>query len=359
MALWHAPSAATKARILKLVTIQYLRGFAASLIVLDHASAHPMLAGLYDLSFAQVGVDVFFVVSGVIMWITTASRTFDTPSPFWRARIVRIVPLYWLATAAYVASAVLIPSQVFQGQLSAWHVICSLLFIPAQSPAGLTVPVYSLGWTLNYEMFFYLLFGVCLLARRRSVRLIAVSSLMLGLVCAGLLIRPHNVVAVTYTDPIMLEFLGGVWIGALFLRLRGHTAPAWTGPLTFTAAVVLFAILLPSGTPRAISSGVPALLSIAAALLWESGGARRDHHLGRLLGDASYSIYLAHPFVLRPFFMVASAAVAAPAPGMQLVLVAIAAAIGIFGGVICYRLVERPMTSWLSPRWRSSALVVP
>jgi exopolysaccharide production protein ExoZ len=337
-----------------LVTIQYLRGFAAALIVFHHAFAHPLLAGLYPVPLAQVGVDIFFVVSGVIMWVTTASKTFDNPWMFWRARIARVVPLYWLTTLAFIAASLAVPSQFFHAQLSGWFIASSFLFIPTKSPAGPIVPVYSLGWTLNYEMFFYLLFGFCLLARRSRTRLIAISVTMLSLVAAGLLFKHESAISITYSDPIILEFLCGILIGALFLRFRDQPIPVCGGPLTFVAAVVLFVFLVPSGGPRLVMFGLPASLAVAGALLSEMNGQRRQFKIGRLLGDSSYSIYLAHPFVLRPFFIAAATVTTAHSGLMQATLIVTAVIAGISGGVACYYLTERPITDFVGRAMRLS-----
>src|SRR2546429_618295 len=77
------------------VTVQYLRAIAASLVVFHHAMAPPALRSYYPHSFGEFGVDLFFVISGYIMWTTTA-RGQRGPASFWAARIVRIVPLYWV-----------------------------------------------------------------------------------------------------------------------------------------------------------------------------------------------------------------------------------------------------------------------
>ncbi len=100
------------------------------------------------------------MISGFIMWTTTEDQN-RGPGAFWLARIVRIVPLYWMFTTAYVMAALLTPASFFIVKLEPAHILKSYLFIPATHPnLGLVAPVYTLGWTLNYEMFFYLLFGL-------------------------------------------------------------------------------------------------------------------------------------------------------------------------------------------------------
>ena len=80
---------------------------------------------------------------------------------------------------------------------------------------GLIAPVYTLGWTLNYEMFFYLLFGFCLFVPSPRLRFALLALAFLLLVAGGLLAQPQGAIARTYTDPIMLEFLAGVMLAIL------------------------------------------------------------------------------------------------------------------------------------------------
>jgi exopolysaccharide production protein ExoZ len=332
---------------LRLVTIQYLRAFAASLIVFYHAMAHPMLSGLYPAAFGQVGVDIFFVVSGVIMWVTTAIDSSLNPWLFFRLRLIRIVPLYWFYTAAYVVVATVAPTQLFSAALTPRYVISSLLFFPTRHPNGDIVPVYSLGWTLNYEMFFYFLFGLCLLARAQTVRLFAISAAIGGLVIVGAVVKPESAVGLTYTDPIMLEFLAGVLIGSAFLKFGTKALPAFVGGVAILAASALFLTFLGRDMPRLVMFGLPSALCVAGALAIETAGPRREFRLGAFLGDCSYSIYLAHPFVLRPFFIVASVIFIESTKLTQILLATVAIVVGVVGGVISYQTIERPFTGRL------------
>src|SRR5882762_907012 len=55
------------------VAIQYLRAVAAGLIAFQHAMGVPAFVH-YAAHFGTVGVDLFFVISGYIMWTTTERR---------------------------------------------------------------------------------------------------------------------------------------------------------------------------------------------------------------------------------------------------------------------------------------------
>src|SRR5215471_1422417 len=84
--------------------VQFLRAVAAMLVVVHHLQA--MVNANYGTEwssrFGTFGVDVFFVISGFIMFYT--NRTMRRGArEFISNRLLRIVPLYWLATFAMVA----------------------------------------------------------------------------------------------------------------------------------------------------------------------------------------------------------------------------------------------------------------
>jgi peptidoglycan/LPS O-acetylase OafA/YrhL len=182
------------------------------------------------------GVDVFFVISGFIMWVTTARR--GQPLEFYRHRLARIVPLYWLVTTAVVAILVVAPGAVQSGKVDVWHIVASYLFIPVVHPVtGLMQPVLVPGWTLNYEMFFYALFGVSLLLPRMT-RLLALIVVLGGLAALGHLpvIAPASA-AEFYTRDIVLEFALGAGAAAMYLYLAETTVSAATACLVLVSPV--------------------------------------------------------------------------------------------------------------------------
>src|SRR5262245_49156587 len=131
------------------VGIQYLRGIAATMVVLYHLRV-PLERLGYGGAWPEwlaSGVDIFFVVSGFIMWVTTF-RAAPSPGTFYYKRIVRIVPLYWLLTSVIVMALLIVPSSVSSGRFELDHVITSYLFVPAIHPVtGKYEPVLIAGWT--------------------------------------------------------------------------------------------------------------------------------------------------------------------------------------------------------------------
>jgi exopolysaccharide production protein ExoZ len=270
---------------------------------------HHSYTGWID--FGPSGVDIFFVISGFIMWVTTWEKPV-TPGRFMALRIVRVVPMYWLAT---IGMALMV----------GWSgTIKSLLFVP-YDPS----PVLYQGWTLNYEMFFYALFAACLWLPKR-VRLATLMGCMVGLVAVGYALRPSNPIAITYTSSLLLEFAAGAVIGYAWVMRRRLPAVA------ALVCVVVGAILLCKGAPlHGWSQKAGAVLMVAGCLSFTAF--HGENKALMQLGNASYSIYLIHPFVLAALKLLP---LGAAFPSLAMVASATV-------GWGCYRLIEKPMTSWL------------
>ena len=223
-------------------SIHYLRGLAALLVVFHHSIIQlaPVRDHYAHIEFGQAGVDIFFVISGFVIYLSNAKGRLGC-GEFLKLRIIRIVPLYWLATLAVVAVAVVAPRFFATTTLTAQDVAQSLLFVPAYSAAfpGQIWPVLVPGWSLNYEMFFYLVFAVGLLVARERLLLFLVATLGI-LVVAGLLLDPQPAPLKSYTDLRLLEFLFGVLLARLYLDM-GFKGLSGLGIL-LPAGVLLLAI---------------------------------------------------------------------------------------------------------------------
>jgi peptidoglycan/LPS O-acetylase OafA/YrhL len=213
-------------------------------------------------------------------------------------RIARIVPLYWAATAAFLVVAAVLPQRLNSEPPGAMAILASLFFVPWTRSDGLVQPVYSLGWTLNYEMLFYVVFA-CFVGLRRGAAIAGVTLVLGGAVIAGAVFQPQATALQFWTHPIVLEFLMGM--GIALLAERGLALPGWLRLALVPAAFALIALgpaLLPDGL-LAFKLATATMLVAAAALGREPPLPRWLSRLMGQLGDASYAIYLAHPFVLR------------------------------------------------------------
>ena len=249
----------------------------------------------------EAGVDVFFVISGFVMAYSSA-RLFGKPGAmrwFLARRVARVVPLYWLFTTLTLAVALGLPRVLNDPISGGWPgVVASYLFIPWPRQDGAMQPLFRLGWTLNYEMLFYGVFAPFLLGGRRAGA--AGVILAIGaLAAAGQFLRPMNPQIGFWTDPIVVEFGYGVALGAV--RTEGARLPRAGRLLLLGIGVAAFAAVGVDDTQRrALSYGLPAACLVAGAALGPGWSGRSA--LSRLplrLGDASYALYLVHPYPMR------------------------------------------------------------
>ncbi|MDP2258847.1 MAG: acyltransferase [Caulobacter sp.] len=311
------------------VSIQHLRAMAALSVALFHACQWSRI----DFSIGAAGVDLFFVISGFVMWTVTAGRD-PTPLAFLRRRVIRVAPLYWLVTLALVAGALAFPQRFPEVEPRADHVLLSLAFIQHMNPDGQPFPVLPPGWTLNYEAVFYLVFASCLILPVRR-RIAALTMALLLLSIAGFAWPPGYVMLL---NPMFLQFLAGVWLARLAQeRLLPERAIGW---LLLGLGLTLFLLLWLSAIDpdlwRPMIWGLPAVLVVAGAVSVESDGGWPAWRWLGLLGDASYSIYLTHTLTIGALAMT----IGAWNPPL---FVPLAMAVAILGGLASYLLIERPM----------------
>lgn len=317
-------------------SIQYLRGLAACAVVCFHVSEQ--FGGPFDVGAA--GVDIFFVISGFIMWVTTAGRPAD-PWRFMSRRLTRIVPLYWIVTLL-TAAGILLKSQFFYGYfLSVSNFVGSLFFVPVLQENALH-PVVLQGWTLCYEMMFYLLFTLALFLGERWRFGVLVGALVT-------IVALHFAFAAGYarafTDPVVLEFAARAAVGRLWLQ--GARVPLGAALAMAGAGFLLLAAspLLEADMARVLRWGLPATLIVAGAVFAERARPFKPAALPSFLGDASYSIYLWHVVVgvLATGVVLRIGTPAALQPAM--ILVGTLA----FSAVL-YVLVEKPLVALLHPQ---------
>jgi peptidoglycan/LPS O-acetylase OafA/YrhL len=360
------------------VLVQVLRALAALLVVSGHTlsatgrllqsqgRAPPLLA--FPGGF---GVDLFFAISGFIM-VVASGALFGKPCArrlFLTRRAIRLVPLYWAATLLYLPVIVL-GSRGYDGNLLT-ALTASLGFIPyASYPADGSnnpYPLYTLGWTLNYEVFFYAIFSLFIVLPRR-LALGGVSLILLMLVVGGEIAHPQAVALRFWTQPILLEFGFGLALAALWL---GNLRLDWRVCVLIAAAAVLFVALDPAhlamkeGGPstsndfrRVWSWGIPAAAILLAAAFLESSRTLGGKSLAALtvLGDSSYSLYLVHPFALLALTKVWRQ-IPAPSPTELACfgVLAVTASCGL--AVLMHRYVEKPVTRGLRRYFRQRGVL--
>ncbi|MDP2354731.1 MAG: acyltransferase [Beijerinckiaceae bacterium] len=329
-------------------SIQYLRGLAALGVLAYHAAER---AGV-GFGVGAAGVDVFFVISGFIMWIVTCHSS-PSPSRFLLRRAERVVPLYWGLTVAVAAVAVFVPAAFPAIRPDSDRLFMSLFFIPHWDTNGFIAPLIIPGWTLNYEMFFYALFAIGLMFRTQA-RPWFVSVALISLVAARPLGDTANPLWATYTNPLLLEFGAGVWLGKLWSEKRlpnstvacGMIVAAFAGFIAVSFADVTLPPLHAPMPLQVLWWGVPAFLLVAGAVSLERFGPVPNLRLMHGLGNASYSIYLIHGLAIAGSFR-ALKMVGLDQPWIAL---PVSIAAGVAAGFVLYWLVEKPITRFLKAK---------
>jgi exopolysaccharide production protein ExoZ len=326
----------------EVLSVQYLRGCAALMIVFFHLELQLHRLGYqgYWPHFLDAGVDIFFVISGFIMWITTTKDI--TTLEFYRRRILRIVPLYWLLTSVVLTILIVYPSAMQSGQFDMLHVLGSYLFFPVRHPVeGLMHPLLIPGWTLNYEMFFYTIFGLGLMLPVLP-RLIVISTILYGWAMVQILMGINLPKAIQfYTSDIIMEFAFGMALGWLYFwgaKLSGRFA--WA---CFLIGIIAVALVGDGMPPRGVSVGVPALLVVAGSVMIERLHGVPNIRSLHLLGNASYSLYLSHTIVLSAVGQLWRRLPLDLFPGALLVFGCTAVASTIAAGILLYFFIEVPM----------------
>lgn len=344
----------------QILSVQALRGLAALSVAYGHAAYDALQIAAregraLDPAFRELsaaGVDLFFVISGFVM-VWSSRALFGQPGAaqlFVRRRLARIVPLYWATTTVFLLALLILPQAINTPAPSLVEIAKSYAFVPFQrADDGSLQPIYRLGWTLNYEMVFYLSFAALLWMPARAL-VAALATIFCALVVAGAVFAPQSAPLQFWTQPIILEFVFGAGIGLAYLS--GLRLPPLVGHAAALAALVWFAVatggVFPQGAfERVWALGGPAALLLAGLVLSSAGRIEGPFARGfALLGDASYALYLIHPLAIRGLNVVWVRSGLGDV-GSGWLFIGSALALSIAASLVVYRLFERPLTRWL------------
>lgn len=311
-----------------LYSIHALRLLAASAVVAHHSE----LFARFNIGLGQAGVDLFFVISGVVIGASGPGRA---PSDFLLRRFVRIFPLYWAATAGVLAWR-----QSFGLQTPLTDIIHSLFLVPPElSSSSGWAPIYIPAWTLTFELIFYVTFAACLSFTSRP-RLVSSIALVAA---AFALWDPTSTNYVRYGAILMLEFIAGVAIAAALSRNFVPSRPL--GATLIVLSLVGFGLsTLAHTVHREVVWGVPATMMVYGILAFEPARLFR-HPFIVLGGSASYAIYLFHALFIWIFEANFGGAAAAAANRSLFAPLEIAGSVIV--GIAIYKLLDEPMLRFM------------
>jgi exopolysaccharide production protein ExoZ len=278
----------------KLSNLQIARAVASTTVVYLHAAAP---------TFGWFGVDIFFVLSGFV--ISMVVERGESPGTFAANRISRIIPLYWLLTFALFVVGSLDASTLRSATANGEQLVKSLLFIPFFRDNGDLYPLLGVGWSLNYEKFFYGCVLIAILCQRRNWMLITTGCIVGAYLVLGILVD-NRVANMFFGSTTWVEFLFGILSFRIARTDYLRRFPGTAAAVAAVSAYVWMAIAEANGivTPRAVVFGIPSIVLVLGAVRTEEMGGRI---FGRMrpylvkLGDASYATYLSHYYVVGGF----------------------------------------------------------
>jgi exopolysaccharide production protein ExoZ len=337
--------------------VQVLRLVAAVLVVITHATfyTHERLSpGQTVWQAGTAGVDIFFVISGFV--IVVASRGLAPgvggAKEFTIRRLIRIVPLYWIATTLNLAILFIAPGEVLHSTVNWWNIICSYVFVPSHNSDGRIEPLLGVGWTLTFEMFFYAVMALAILVRRNIY--VFVGAVMLLCTLGSLWRQPDWPTVSYYLSPRVLEFYLGMLVALGSRHWRLSPWVAVPGCVLSLGLLVAGPWVMPA-LPLIVDRGLPSVVLVACVVALEPAIGARCPRFLVFLGGASYAIYLFHPLVAPgvPVVLGRLRFDNAPVSVVLSVVVAIAVASGL------HVVVERPLTEWMNGRRRSARPAAP
>jgi exopolysaccharide production protein ExoZ len=331
----------------RIVSIQVCRGLAALLVVLAHlhgiewthfASQHLRLFG-----YGDIGVDIFFVISGIVI-ASVAAGKFGNPQNavvFLYHRLARIFPIFWIYNSLSLLANHLAPLAGSTHQRSL-NLLPSYLLIPTHLP----MPLFQ-GWTLSFEVYFYLAITLLLLVPERIAPwLLAIWGVAVVALKLHIGLSPILMVQLLIS-PSVLEFLAGYALFHLYRRSRLHPA---AGILLLAASVLLLVGIILYDNPGAIVNhpwkrpllyGTFSVLLLSGALELERSQIIRYLPVFKSIGDWSYSIYLSHVLVLSLVAYLTERLL--PYPVSLFVIAIIGLPAVLLTGYLSYTYIERPL----------------
>ena len=265
--------------------------------------------------------------------------TFD----FLASRIIRVWPLYCVVTLFICYSTFRnLPTGGSAFDLQTLRLL-SFIFVPSFNEHGRLQPILGVGWTLNYEVYFYLIFTISLIFRNANLLFVS-SGLVLASYTLGSVFPAGSVAHEFLFNSVMLEFILGAGIATAYIKGKFSHRREWVW-LALGVVLLFFLAKFPADSSfRIVTRGLPAALIFIFILLSDKKISWPRVFL--LIGNSSYSIYLMHIpilYIVAPRVMVRMSRFGFPAMAAEVgALLAIVAAVLI--GIAVHFILEKPLT---------------
>lgn len=283
-----------------LYSVQFLRGIAALMVVMEHTAFKGSQYNIESLSWFHVGftgVDLFFIISGFIMCYTTHNKNISF-NKFLVNRFERILPLYWILTILAL-SVYLIAPHLINSSGGKTGIIESFFLIPNGNKF-----LIQNGWTLSYEFYYYFIFSLFLIITSTKIlRYFSISLTLILLVILGYFTKPLSPLFNFLTNTLLIEFSYGIVAFLLFKKIN----------IKFSLLLIIIGLLGITHlnisnnddiyNNRAFYAGLPMFLIFIGLINLEFIFKKSKNMVFRFfesLGNSSYSLYLIHPFALSP-----------------------------------------------------------
>lgn len=340
-----------------LFSIQWLRGLAACAVVARHAATAAEKSGwlpTQGINIGHWGVDLFFAISGFIMVYTTSNvyPGYKTMILFWLRRIIRIAPIYWLITIVIVIFSIITPSMTgYKPEF--WHIIGSIFFIPLEDARGILSPPLRVGWSLNFEMYFYIVFGIILVAPRHLMHILIIAWAFFS-VTIGLIINPSTPLIQMMTSTYIIEFVAGALV-ATIIQKKNIVISKKISCFLIVAGISGFLLndLFGGSASKTIIIGLTVATLTGCITLEQSHKFNFNKKIPIYLGEWSYSIYLIHVPVLVVTYKLFGFLPNINNNFIGVIFFFFSIFVSIIAGAACCKHIEQPLTNKFSYYFRN------
>jgi peptidoglycan/LPS O-acetylase OafA/YrhL len=342
-------------------SVQISRAIAAFMVAYLHSTGRGAVILLP--STGNFGVDIFFIISGfVIAFMGSKGNAF-----FFLKRLFRIVPLYVIATLLMVLACVVFPEKINHAVANIPAFIKSILFIPYNietkfEPSG---PILGVGWTLNYEIFFYLIMAISIKTAKTKKHADIICACVLGILYIILNIIDSDVFILQYyQNSLFPEFICGILLYEIYKRLKGKEGKNLIIENSILNVIVFGTLCIASFiymvgdsiytwhtiNNRNIHWGIPSLIMVFSFLnIEEQIKNNKFTRFCILLGDSSYALYLFHSFIIMFLTRIIFSRIIMKHQNIivSIALEIIIMALTVIGSIIIYYTIDKPIQNGL------------